>query len=110
MLHAQRVKSRLGAARVQQLLAQLCDKAGLGGKAERYRLAAIQEMRTLGDRRATAELLLSDTPRAAVVVPSRLSEAMSDAMQLTKEIGWTEGHERAKRKSNPPPTDKPDAK
>ena len=24
-------------------------------------------------------------------------------MALTKEIGWAEGHERAKRKSNPPP-------
>jgi hypothetical protein len=24
-------------------------------------------------------------------------------MALTKEIGWTEGHERAKRKSSPPP-------
>jgi serine/threonine-protein kinase len=99
LFHAQRVRSRLGAARVQQLLAQLCDKAGLGNKAERYRTSAINEMRTLGDRRATAELLLSDTPRAAVVVPSRIS----DAMQLTKEIGWTEGHERAKRKSTPPP-------
>jgi len=99
LLHAQRVKSRLGAARVQQLLAQLCDKAGLGGKADRYRTAAISEMRSLGDRRATAELLLNETPRAAVVVPGRIS----DAMQLTKEIGWTEGHERAKRKSNPPP-------
>jgi hypothetical protein len=57
-------------------------------------------MRSLGDRRATAELLLTDTPaRGAVVVPGRIQ----DAMQLTKEIGWTEGHERAKRKSNPPP-------
>ena len=84
---------------MQQLLATLCDKAGLGGKAERYRAAAINEMRTLGDRRATAELLLSDTPaRSAVVVPGRIN----DAMQLTKEIGWAEGHERAKRKSNPP--------
>ncbi|MDX2094121.1 MAG: protein kinase [Kofleriaceae bacterium] len=99
LLHAPRVRSRLGAARVQQLLAQLCDKAGLGNKAERYRASAINEMRSLGDRRATAELLLSDTPRAAVVVPSRID----DAMQLTKEIGWTEGHERAKRKSTPPP-------
>ncbi|MBA3540679.1 MAG: hypothetical protein H0T79_13795, partial [Deltaproteobacteria bacterium] len=99
LFHAQRVQSRLGAARVQQLLATLCDKAGLGGKAERYRQAAINEMRTLGDRRATAELLLNDTPaRTALVVPGR----MTDAMQLTKEIGWTEGHERAKRKSNPP--------
>jgi tetratricopeptide (TPR) repeat protein len=102
LLHAQRVKSRLGAARVQQLLASLCEKAGLGGKADRYRSAAITEMRSLGDRRATAELLLNDAPRAAVVVPSRIN----DAMQLTKEIGWAEGHERAKRKSSPPPPDK----
>jgi hypothetical protein len=101
LFHAQRVRSRLGAARVQQLLAALCDKAGLAGKAERYRAAAINEMRTLGDRRATAELLLSDTPtKTALVLPGRIN----DAMQLTKEIGWTEGHERAKRKSNPPPT------
>lgn len=100
LFHAQRVRSRLGAARVQQLLAQLCDKAGLGGKAERYRQAAINEMRSLGDRRATAELLLTDTPaKGAVVVNSRIQ----DAIALTKEIGWTEGHERAKRKSNPPP-------
>ncbi|MBA3455700.1 MAG: protein kinase [Deltaproteobacteria bacterium] len=99
LFHAQRVRSRLGAARVQQLLATLCDKAGLAGKAERYRAAAINEMRTLGDRRATAELLLNDTPaRSAVVVPGRLN----DAMQLSKEIGWAEGHDRAKRKSAPP--------
>ncbi|HSD88025.1 MAG TPA: protein kinase [Kofleriaceae bacterium] len=99
LYHAQRIRSRLGAARVQQLLASLCEKAGLGGKAERYRQAAISEMRSLGDRRATAELLLTDTPsRGAIVMPGRIQ----DAMQLTKEIGWTEGHERAKRKSNPP--------
>jgi serine/threonine-protein kinase len=104
LFHAQRVRSRLGAARVQQLLASLCDKAGLGGKAERYRQAAITEMRSLGDRRATAELLLTDIPsRGAMVVPGRLQ----DAMQLTKEIGWAEGHERAKRKSNPPSSAKP---
>jgi tetratricopeptide (TPR) repeat protein len=99
LFHAQRVGSRLGAARVQQLLAQLCDRAGLGGKADRYRQAAINEMRNLGDRRATAELLLNDQPtRPAVVVPSG---RLTDAMTLTKEIGWAEGHERAKRKSNP---------
>ncbi|MBS1121981.1 MAG: serine/threonine protein kinase [Deltaproteobacteria bacterium] len=104
LFHAQRVRSRLGAARVQQLLAQLCDKVGLGGKAERYRVQAINEMRSLGDRRATAELLLNDTPaRSAVVVSSRIN----DAMQLTKEIGWVEGHERAKRKSIPPPGGSP---
>jgi tetratricopeptide (TPR) repeat protein len=98
--HAQRVRSRLGIARVQHLLAQLCDKAGVGSKADRYRQAAINEMRSLGDRRATAELLLNDLPaRSAAVVPGRLD----DAMQLTKEIGWAEGHESAKRKSSTSP-------
>ena len=98
LFHAQRVRSRLGAARVQQLLATLCEKVGLGNKAERYRQAAITEIRSLGDRRATAELLLTDLPTpGAVVMPNRIQ----DAMTLTKEIGWTEGHERAKRKSNP---------
>jgi hypothetical protein len=96
LFHAQRVGSRLGAARVQHLLAQLCDKAGLSSKADRYRQSAINELRNLGDRRATAELLLSDAPtRSAIVVTSRLD----DAIQLTKEIGWSEGLESAKRKS-----------
>jgi serine/threonine-protein kinase len=99
LFHAQRVRSRLGAARVQQLLATLCEKVGLGNKAERYRLAAITEIRSLGDRRATAELLLTDLPTPGAVV---MSNRIQDAMTLTKEIGWTEGHERAKRKSNPP--------
>jgi hypothetical protein len=72
LFHAQRVRARLGAARVQQLLGQLCDKAGLAGKAERYRQQAINEMRALGDRRATADMLLSDlVPRAAVVAGPR---------------------------------------
>jgi hypothetical protein len=70
----------------------------LTGKADRYRQAAITEMRNLGDRRATAELLLSDAPSRALVVQGRIQ----DAMTLTKEIGWAEGHERAKRKSTPP--------
>ncbi len=99
LFHAQRVRSRLGAARIQQLLAGLCEKVGLGAKAERYRASAITEIRSLGDRRATAELLLTDlpTPGAAVML-----NRTNDAATLSKEIGWTEGHERAKRKSNPP--------
>jgi hypothetical protein len=99
LFHAQRVRSRLGAARVQQLLAALCEKVGLGNKAERYRAAAIAEIRSLGDRRATAELLLTDLPTPGATV---LGNRLHDAIAISKEIGWTEGHERAKRKSNPP--------
>ena len=53
------------------------------------RSAAIAEMRNLGDRRSTAELLLSEHPtRPAMIVPHVL-----DALALAKEIGWTEGRE-----------------
>jgi serine/threonine-protein kinase len=58
--HAVRVKSRLGRARIQSLLAHLCERAGQAVRAERYRKAAVEEMRRLGDRRATVELLITD--------------------------------------------------
>ena len=47
---------------------------------DRYRQQAIADMRNLGDRRATAELMLSDTPTRAIVVNARLN----DVMQLMK--------------------------
>jgi hypothetical protein len=93
------VRSRFGVARVQQLLAQLCEKAGLGGKAERYRQQAVSEMRSLGDRRATAELLLTDMPaKAAVVIRPRSVEPLP-----SRDLGRNEVRERSKRKSQPPP-------
>ena len=51
LFHAQRVRSRLGAARVQQLLAQLCERPD---SAARPRLSRPRsnEMRSLGDARA----------------------------------------------------------
>lgn len=106
LFHAQRVHSRLGAARVQQLLATLCDKAGLTGKAERYRQAAINEMRGLGDRRATAELLLNDAPTRSAITPpgpgGGASGRTDDAMQLTQDIAWSDDQDGPKRKSSPP--------
>ncbi len=99
LFHAQRVRSRFGVARVQQLLAQLCDKAGLGGKAERYRQQALGEMRSLGDRRATAEIMLADLPaKAAVVIRPRSADPLP--LSSSNEIGRPEG---GKRKSQPPP-------
>jgi hypothetical protein len=56
-------------------------------------------MRSLGDRRATAELLLNDAPtRSTLTPPGRVD----DAMQLTKELTWSEGPDGTKRKSSPP--------
>jgi hypothetical protein len=94
LLHSQRAKSRLGNAKVQALLATLCDQSGLAGKADRYRSGAIQQMRELGDRRVTSELLLtlgldhSKGPTGA---------QLQEAAQLAGEIGWGDGLERAMR-------------
>jgi tetratricopeptide (TPR) repeat protein len=86
LFHAQRVRSRFGAARVQQLLAQLCEKAGLGGKAERYRQQAIHEMRGLGDRRPTAEIMLHDTSaKAAAVLRPRTAEPLPSGAEPRRE-------------------------
>jgi hypothetical protein len=94
LLHAQRAKSRLGNARVQALLAGLCEVAGLSGKADRYRQGSIQQMRELGDRRATSELLLTLAidPAKGATVPQ-----LQEAATLAGEIGWGDGLERAMR-------------
>lgn len=94
LAHAQRAKSRLGVARVQALLATLCEQSGLSGKADRYRLGAIQQMRELGDRRATSELILTLAldPAKGPTLPQ-----LQEAAALAGEIGWADGVERAMR-------------
>jgi len=94
LMHARRVKSRLGSARVQSFLASVCDRAGQGQKAQRYREAAVEEMRKLGDRRGTAELLLSGTSPTRNI--PRLSPQVDEAKALAEEVGWTEGAKRAR--------------
>ena len=88
--HARRVGSRLGSARIQVMLAAECDRLGEGEKAMGFRQQAIEELRQLGDRRSTAELILS------VVAPTRTllrvaPHALQEARALAKEVGWTEG-------------------
>jgi hypothetical protein len=71
------------------------EKAGNAIKAERYRQAAVDEMRRLGDRRGTAELLLAGsgpTRRLLRITPASLREAR----ELAAEVGWAEGVRRAK--------------
>jgi tetratricopeptide (TPR) repeat protein len=94
LLHAQRVKSRRGSARVQSLLATMCDQSGLSGKADRYRQGAIQQMRELGDRRATAEMILTLAVDPAKGIPSA---QLQEAAALATEIGWQAGDDRLRR-------------
>ncbi len=93
LIHARRVKSRLGVARVQSFLASICDRSGLTAKAERYRAAAVEEMRKLGDRRGTAELLLAGTSPTRSL--PRMSPQLKEAEELAGEVGWMEGVRRA---------------
>lgn len=93
--HATRVGARVGAARIQAMLAGQLEEIGDTERARELRRAAVEEMRRLGDRRATAELLLDGarpTKTYAPIGPSSLREAQ----ELAEEIGWTEGVERAR--------------
>ncbi len=95
--HARRVGSRVGSARVQAMLAAHYERLGNVQKAERYRQAAVDEMRRLGDRRGTAELLLQgvDPTRTMLrITPGSLREAR----ELALEVGWLEGAQRAGRR------------
>jgi tetratricopeptide (TPR) repeat protein len=97
--HASRVGARVGAARIQSMLAGQLEEIGDTERARELRRAAVEEMRRLGDRRATAELLLDGarpTKTYAPIGPSSLREAQ----ELAEEIGWTEGVERARALPN----------
>ncbi len=88
--HAKRVQSRVGSARVQTMLAAHFERLRDMSRAESYRQAAVDEMRRLGDRRGTAELLLHGvTPTRTI---RRISpESLHEARVLAQEVGWEEG-------------------
>src|SRR5690606_1006371 len=89
-----RVGARVGSARIQSMLANHLQAMGEEERAEELRQSAVDEMRRLGDRRATAELLIEaarPTQTYAPIAPSSLREAQD----LAEEIGWSEGVSRA---------------
>jgi eukaryotic-like serine/threonine-protein kinase len=99
LVHARRIRSRIGSARVQTLLASFYEQMGDLRLADKYRQAAVGEMRRLGDRRGTAELLLSG------VIPTRtllrINPAnLREARELADEVGWVEGVAQASRKTS----------
>ncbi|MEM9490423.1 MAG: hypothetical protein AAGC55_14850, partial [Myxococcota bacterium] len=98
LLHARRVRSRIGSARVQSLLATCYEKLGNHERAEQYREAAIRELRRLGDRRGTAELLLAWVNPARTMWPIN-PEYLREAKELAGEVGWSEGVRRALEES-----------
>lgn len=97
LVHARRVRSRIGSARVQAVLAGAYERAGDLSVAEQYRDAAVSEMRRLGDRRGTSELLLSGANPWQTLL--RIDPAsLREARELADEVGWTEGAALATQK------------
>jgi len=98
LYRARQIRSALGAAKTQSMLATEYERVGNLQKSERYRQGAIDEMRKLGDRRGTAELLLAGLKPTRTLV--RVSAGvLREAEELAGEVGWAEGVLKARPKS-----------
>ncbi len=96
LVHVRRAHARVGIAQVQAMLANMCERAGLTSQAVQYRTAAVDEMRLLGDRRSTAEMLRAELPAHALIAQGSLpglTEALpaGDSIQLTHDASWPNG-------------------
>ncbi len=93
---AQASKSAVGIARGYATMASLLESMGRHDEAASYRRRAIDDMRELGDRRTTAELLLAGS-RPTQTVRRITPSSVQEARQLAEEVGWTEGVRQARQ-------------
>ena len=95
--HAARVDSPVGAGAAHTLPRRgPRDHAALADDAVEHRRQAVDELRRVGDRRSTAELLiaLADDPDGASAVEAKAWLKEADA--LAAEVGWQEGVDRSR--------------
>ncbi|HEY7957723.1 MAG TPA: protein kinase [Polyangia bacterium] len=93
--HAERIGTALGRARAHTLLGAVEHALGQGPRAAEHRRAAATEMRRFGDRRSTAELLITlADPKAMPMVDAKAWLREADA--LADEVGWQEGVQRSR--------------
>jgi len=97
---AQQSKSVIGAARSYATLAGLHEQVDEVEQARVFRHRAIEDMRDLGDRRTTAELLLASS-RPTETVRRITPASIREARVLAEEVGWTEGVVQAGKASEP---------
>jgi tetratricopeptide (TPR) repeat protein len=95
LVQAERSRSKQACGRLYSLLARIAEVSGDVERARDYRARAIDQMRSLGDRLSTAELLLANARTASqgedAGASSRTKEAQKKAYELAREIGWEEG-------------------
>src|SRR5262249_55310916 len=109
LAQAEKVGSKIGAGRVLAVLAQVLEASGDTHAALVHQAQAMDHLRKMGDRRSTAELLLSCARMTADLAPevvrdeerSRRSQitarkALEVARELATEIGWEEGAKQAR--------------
>jgi hypothetical protein len=94
--HAERVDAPVGRGRAHTFLAEVNDMLGDGADAVEHRRLAVAELKRVGDRRTTAELLiaLADDRNAASAVDAKAW--LREADTLAAEIGWQEGVDRSR--------------
>jgi len=94
LAQATRVEATVGVAHTRALLSTCYEKLGNLVLAERHRRGAVAEMRRMGDRRGTAELMLYGTTAGRTLL--KISpDVLREARELAREVGWTEGVSRA---------------
>jgi eukaryotic-like serine/threonine-protein kinase len=109
LFQAERVGSPVGAARSHVLIGDALAALRRSGDASRHRVKAIEWMRNLGDRRSTAELLLTlaeaDLEAGA---QDQARERLVEARSLAAAVGWKDGveHSGATLSSIPDPSRK----
>jgi serine/threonine-protein kinase len=96
VMQAERVASPIGAARTQSLLGGVLRECGRHEESLRYREKAAGLLRSLGDRRSTAELLLglAADERAAGRSESARGRLL-EALELALALEWHDGATRA---------------
>jgi serine/threonine-protein kinase len=97
LAHAQRVGSPVGAARTHALLGDVLTAAGRAGEAATHRVEAIEFMRSLGDRRSTAELLfVLASCDLASGAPDQARVRLIEARDLAAALEWKDGVTRGR--------------
>jgi serine/threonine-protein kinase len=90
--HAGRVDSPVGRGRVHTFLAEVNDALGEAQEATEQRRLAVEELRRVGDRRTTAELLIAlADPEGKGASAVEAKAWLKEADALAAEVGWQEG-------------------
>jgi len=96
--HAKAAQSLVGQARSHELLSELHAQLNLPARAAEHRLAAIAAMKSLGDRRSTAQLLLRlASDDLAAGASDRAKSHLEEARELAYAVEWREGARQTNR-------------